>query len=106
MQEDELRKHIESFYVKIRAGRDPKTGELHLQPTDFYDQMLALIQQYSKDYAQEQQKALIEAEIEAIPDYGLEVPTDYACYDMNHQFNKCVKCYKEQRLAAIKDKLS
>lgn len=43
MQEDELRKHIESFYVKIRAGRDPKTGELHLQPTDFYDQMLALL---------------------------------------------------------------
>lgn len=42
-------------------------------------------------------KARLE-EIQEIPDYGLEAPTDYACSDLSHQFNKCVKCYKEMRL--------
>ena len=45
-------------------------------------------------------KAKIE-EIDAIPDYGLEEPTDYACYDLNHQFNRCVSCYKKMRLATL-----
>ena len=45
-------------------------------------------------------KARIE-EIDAIPSYGLEEPTDYACYDLNHQFNRCVSCYKQMRLATL-----
>jgi len=43
-------------------------------------------------------------EVDKIPEYGLEKPTDYACYDLNHSFNKCVVCYKQMRHAELNPK--
>ena len=59
-----------------------------------------VVEELEKLISDQVAKAKIE-EIDAIPDYGLEEPTDYACYDLNHQFNRCVSCYKKMRLATL-----
>jgi hypothetical protein len=41
---EETRRMIETLYVRVRAGKDPDTGEYHIDPEDFYDEVIQLTQ--------------------------------------------------------------